>query len=180
MSVRPQDLQAGVAQLVEQLIRNQQAIGSSPIAGSKTLPAMCRQTRLHASVPVLLLTMLVAYGCEGTTRSTSNDKLPRCPQLALWGDGDGRIVLRNNSQKPFSDVVVFVAGTETIGPASRHVSGYRAEFGRIDAGETVDVSKRLRKKDGSKWSLATMTLKSATVDSKGVCESDFEPARGIR
>jgi hypothetical protein len=28
---------AGVAQLVEQLIRNQQVIGSSPIAGSKIL-----------------------------------------------------------------------------------------------------------------------------------------------
>jgi hypothetical protein len=30
-------LEAGVAQLVEQLIRNQQVIGSSPIAGSKFL-----------------------------------------------------------------------------------------------------------------------------------------------
>ena len=29
---------AGVAQLVEQLIRNQQVIGSSPIAGSSTVP----------------------------------------------------------------------------------------------------------------------------------------------
>ena len=29
--------EAGVAQLVEQLIRNQQVIGSSPIAGSKIL-----------------------------------------------------------------------------------------------------------------------------------------------
>ena len=30
-------MEAGVAQLVEQLIRNQQVIGSSPIAGSKIL-----------------------------------------------------------------------------------------------------------------------------------------------
>jgi hypothetical protein len=33
-SVRQSRLQAGVAQLVEQLIRNQQVAGSSPIAGS--------------------------------------------------------------------------------------------------------------------------------------------------
>jgi hypothetical protein len=31
--------QAGVAQLVEQLIRNQQVIGSSPIAGSIVTPS---------------------------------------------------------------------------------------------------------------------------------------------
>jgi hypothetical protein len=35
---------AGVAQLVEQLIRNQQVIGSSPIAGSK-IPEEFRENR---------------------------------------------------------------------------------------------------------------------------------------
>jgi hypothetical protein len=35
-------LEAGVAQLVEQLIRNQQVIGSSPIAGSKSLNKVFR------------------------------------------------------------------------------------------------------------------------------------------
>jgi hypothetical protein len=35
--VRQSRLQAGVAQLVEQLIRNQQVAGSSPIAGSNFL-----------------------------------------------------------------------------------------------------------------------------------------------
>ena len=38
-------LQAGVAQLVEQLIRNQQVIGSSPIAGSKVFSKSWKRVR---------------------------------------------------------------------------------------------------------------------------------------
>ena len=37
LSARTHPARAGVAQLVEQLIRNQQVIGSSPIAGSRLL-----------------------------------------------------------------------------------------------------------------------------------------------
>lgn len=131
-------------------------------------------------LPALLVAALGASACEGHARTTSNDQLPHCPQLSLFTNSDGRIVLRNNSPKALSDVVVFVAGTEKIGITSQHVSGYRAELGFVDTGESVDVSKRLALKDGRKWSPLTMTLTSATVSSKGVCETDFEPTRGIR
>ena len=47
---------ADVAQLVEQLIRNQQVIGSSPIAGSKISRKVCRldvHDRSHSQVDPL-------------------------------------------------------------------------------------------------------------------------------
>src|SRR5437899_419355 len=57
--------QAGVAQLVEQLIRNQQVIGSSPIAGSRISLENIDIGRSVASLPVQRCTDGGRIGADG-------------------------------------------------------------------------------------------------------------------
>src|SRR6476660_4321872 len=82
-------LRAGVAQLVEQLIRNQQVLGSSPSAGSRNLNEISRFDALPiASKPVYPLTAPLSVGIATIRAPRPCGALPSLTFASVGGNTD--------------------------------------------------------------------------------------------